>query len=235
MLPAARFLPFFFLPVCFLAGAQRANAESYVESLNKASKAMVGRDFLQVLKCTALGLQAAPHEANLLFLRARAFHELHRPQEALTVYEQLLKEKPDARYISSSYQDMAVCCADLQRLPAAQKYLDQAIALSPSAYAFKLKGQIFRLQDDEAKALVYLKKAVEMDPKDYWGIRELTYCYTAQKNYPEALKESCRLVKLRPGEPDSYAIRAKIYEKLGQTAQAKKDFDMARSKTDFPF
>lgn len=196
---------------------------------------MAGHDYLQVLKTTALGLQAAPHETNLLYLRARAFHELHRPQEALTVYEQLLKEKPDARYIGSSYEEMAVCCTDLQRLPAAQKYLDQAIALSPSAYAYKLKGQICRLQGDEAKALVYLKKAVDMNPKDYWGIRELTYCYTAQKNYPEALKESCRLVKLRPGEPDSYSTRARIYEKLGQSSQAKKDFDMARSKTDFPF
>lgn len=210
-----------------------AAPQSFEQCLDKAFRTSADHQYDQTIDWAGKAISFKPADSQAYLLRAWALHQKQHPVEALKDYESFLRlgGKMNPAY----WQDMAVCCAETEQWQRGLKVLDQAIALEPAAYSYRLKGQIYRQLNDDRSAVEVLKKAVALAPNDYWGLRELASCYTSLHKYSEALNLSNRLIKLRPQEPDGYALRAKIYEKLGQPVLAKKDLERVNQKADFPF
>lgn len=212
-------------------------AENELLRLAQSAKdAMNAHEYDKAVHQADAFLKIQPKNGEFQYLKGRALFLEHKAQEALSVYSQVLTLNPSDVLKQSVYNDMAVCCTDLEQLDCALKYLDQALAIKPDAYSYKLKGQILRLRHDEVRAAESLQKAVALNPKDYWSTKELTSSYMVQKRYGDALKTSNEMVKLRPGEPEPYNTRARVFEKLGRPADAKMDIETAKKRTtEFPF
>lgn len=165
--------------------------------------------------------------------RAMSLTELERPAEALKDYDNFAKH--GGKFNQYLFDVRARTYSDLGQLDKSLADIEKAIALEPTACRYKAKGEIYQQQKQDSLAVPCFKKALELAPTDYWSCRDLAACYTSLKMYPEALKECNRLVQLRPGEPNSYALRAKVYEKLGKSDLAKKDLEQTNKKSDFPF
>lgn len=221
------------LYLSFCLPASGAAPQGFDQCLYKAFRTSADHQYDQTINWAGKAIAFKPSDSQAYLLRAWALHQKQHPAEALKDYESFLRcgGKMNPAY----WQDMAVCCTETEQWQRGLKVLDQALALEPAAYSYRLKGQIYRQLNDDRSAVEVLKKAVALAPDDYWGLRELTSCYTSLHKYSDALNLSNRLIKLRPQEPDGYALRAKIYEKLGQPALAKKDLERVNQKADFPF
>lgn len=165
--------------------------------------------------------------------RAMAFSNLERPEEAIKDFDTFVKG--GGKLDQTTLDNRSRCYSDLGQWDKSLADIDKAIAIDPLPYRYRTKGEIYLQQKKDTLAMPCFKKALEIAPTDYWSCRDLATCYTSLKMYPEALKECNRLIKLRPGEPNGYALRARVYEKMGKADLAKKDMEQTNQKSDFPF
>jgi tetratricopeptide (TPR) repeat protein len=124
--------------------------------------------------------------------------------------------------------------------------LQTAIKLDPNyAFALRLMGQLDMIEQKPDDAGKYYHQALEaaskpVDPKDkdkdskeqtnkseqleaHLGLASV---FEAQKKPADSLKEFAEALKIDPGSPKAYAMRAQVYQREGQKEQARKDLQM---------
>lgn len=215
---------------------EAANNNASAPMLAKALRAMQQHNYDDAVKYADAHLEVDPKATNAQFLKAKALFLSHHKIDSLAAYKKCLTMQPSPDEAATALMDMAACAYDAKDFKLSLQYLDKAIAIKPSAYAYGLKAQVYRKQNSETQAEACLRKALKLVPKNYWTARELTDCCITQHKFDDALKTSELLVKLKPNEPEPYKLRAQIYTELGQPAAAKIELEKARLRNDgFPF
>ncbi len=198
-----------------------------------ASQAFKRNQLRQVVEMANAALARDANLYTAYYFRGMARAAMQEPEAALKdlqTYERFSHENQ-----AQLMETRARCYTELGQWQKAITCLDKALAIEPMAYRYRLKSQILRQLKDDKGAELLLKKALALDPKDYWSSYELAICYTSQKLYKEALVETNRMIKMRPDEPNGYVMRAKLYQKLGRQKEAEQDLKRANQNADFPF
>lgn len=198
-----------------------------------ANQAFARQDYAKCLQLSNLIISRAPDSKDIYFLRGCAYMQMEEYAEAAKNFDQCLKlggKMPDY-----GYEYRSQCYAEVGQWQKALESIDKSIALKPLGHRYDRKGEIYVQLGKTPEAIASFKKSLEVEPKSYWSSRKLVSCYTSANMYKEALEECNRLIKLKPDEPFSYAVRAKVYDKLGKHDLAKKDMEQANKKADFSY
>jgi tetratricopeptide (TPR) repeat protein len=225
------------LTACTLASlncssASAADRSTDNKTLARAVQAMRQHNYANAVKYADTYLEFQPNVANAQYIKARALFLSQKKSESLAAYKKLLTMRPTALESSAALMDMAAIEYDAKNFALSIQYLDKAIAIKPSAYGYSLKAQVFRTQKLETQAEACLKKALILSPSSPWIYHELTVCLIAQGKYTDALKRSEKLVELKKSDPETYNLRAQIYEGLHQTSAARVEQEKAKKLTD---
>ena len=138
---------------------------------------------------------------------------------AASLLENLLKKQPNNEEILINY---AYTLAELKNYKKMQKILEQIIAQNPqNAQALNFLGYylIDKTKQIE-KGGSYIKKAIELSPKDSANIDSLAWYFYKTGKYQEALNLLKSLPKNDAKDPEIILHFAKIYESLGDTQNA---------------
>lgn len=200
----------------------------------QAHKAFDAKNYAEAVREATIAINS-PSKGNsaTYWIRGASLVELGKPEAALQDLNACtFKEALPASLV---HEFKARCYIEMDKCDAAVKELDQAIALRPMASLYRMKGEIHYQRKHDDLAVQSFKKALSLDPKDYWSNRDLASIYDSQKNYADALKCCNRMIEMRPGEPEGYGLRARIYQHMGKLDLAKKDREQNNRKSDFPF
>jgi len=110
---------------------------------------------------------------------------------------------------------------------------DEAIASFEKCLTYKtdqdavyyVLSELYLLKNQAQRSAECIKKAAELDPKNKWYVQELAYMYFDQKNYPEAIRNFEKLVKLEPQNIEWLYGYAESLSKGGKTGDAIKALD----------
>lgn len=103
-----------------------------------------------------------------------------------------------------------------------------------SAELYIALSEAERLRKDEAKSLVYLEKAIHLDPANKELKHHLALSYFAGKNYAKAAPVLEDLVKTEPANADYFYMLGKSYEELKSFPRALAALQQAlRIKSDY--
>lgn len=97
------------------------------------------------------------------------------------------------------------------------------------AVYYALSG-LYLIKNQTQKSSEYIQKAADLDPKNKWYIQELAYMYFDQKNYPEAIRNFEKLLKLEPQNTEWLYGYAETLSKAGKTGDAIKALDRMESQ-----
>ena len=133
-----------------------------------------------------------------------ALRALGREQEAIAVFEKLIKET-EAYFSLSNIKDLI----GNDKVTAANRK-----ALEAGAY-FNL-GNIKDSHGDKNKAMELYIKAIELDPRMLYAHDYLGALYLNLKRLPEAQRELAKVIEIDPTYLSAYIKLAQVYKILGQ-------------------
>lgn len=81
-------------------------------------------------------------------------------------------------------------------------------------------------QNKSEQGMALLKKAIRQDPRNFLARRFLSECYIFQLEKEKAASELDQLVKFYPRNAQSYLLRARLHQELGEFPQALKDYEV---------
>lgn len=213
--------------------AKSTSAAKALAALSQAKRCYDTQKYREAVALTTVVINSGNYAGTAYFIRANSLLRLDKPVEALKDLD--ASEKAGFVIDPSVYEARARCHVETGNWKQALKELDRAIAVRPVVSAYRMQGEICFQQKLDDRAIRCFKKALAMDPGDYWSNRDLASLYDSRKEYDKALFHCNRMIRLRPKEPDGYGLRAKIYQHMGQPDMARKDMEQSNSKSDFPF
>jgi tetratricopeptide (TPR) repeat protein len=202
-------------------------------TLSQAKRCYDVQKYREAADLATIVIDSGNYAGTAYWIRANSLLRLDKPLEALKDLD--ASEKAGFVIDPSVYEARARCHVETGNWKQALKELDRAIAVRPVVSAYRMQGEIYFQQKLDDRAVRCLKKALTIDPGDYWSNRDLASLYDSRKEYDKALFHCNRMIRLRPKEPDGYGLRAKIYQHMGKPDMAKKDMEQSNSKSDFPF
>jgi len=174
-------------------------------------------------------------DAGAYIVRGKALAELERPQEALNDLATGLSLSPKSE--NAWINDCrAKCYVQLGRFDEALVEINKGIDKSPSQQRFRLRGQVYCQMQQYTNALKSFTEAIKASrkgDKPFWNYYDRGNCYANLKMYKEAIADFTQAINFAPSEPQAYATRAKMYDKLGMHELAEKDRHHAERLTDF--
>jgi tetratricopeptide (TPR) repeat protein len=212
---------------------KNASATKVLGVLTQAKQCYDAQKYREAAALATVVIDSGNFAGTAYFIRANSLLRLDKPVEALKDLD--ASEKAGFVKDPSVYEARARCHIETGNWKQALKELDRAIAVRPVVSAYRMQGEIFFQQKLDDRAVKCFKKALAIDPNDYWSNRDLASLYDSRKEYDKALFYCNRMIRLRPKEPDGYGLRAKIYQHMGKPDMAKKDMEQSNSKSDFPF
>lgn len=145
----------------FITYARALQADStHVRSLYQVSRMYLGlKENDSVFKYTAKGLQYAQDDRGLINLRAQAFFNEPRYEEAIPLFEELLKQGAEKEFI---LKKLAYSYFSTRKLVAAdstyRKLLDFPNSKANALYSI---GHIFWAQEQRDSAKIYIERSIE--------------------------------------------------------------------------
>ena len=133
---------------------------------------------------------------DLTFFMAHSLESQNRPEEALVLLREALKQEPDPNEIASIYVHIASCLKDVDRFREALEALDLAEKHNPDLKEiYNLRGFcLFKLKEHD-RSIAAFERAIELDPGsaiDYANIgsnlREMGHIQEAIRLYHIALE-----------------------------------------------
>ncbi|MBQ4404699.1 MAG: tetratricopeptide repeat protein [Selenomonadaceae bacterium] len=113
----------------------------------------------------------------------------------------------------------------------AKKIFDynKAIILNPNqANLYTSRGNNYENLKDYPAALKDYTRAIELDPKDTWALKQRADLYCKKLNEPvRAVEDYSRIIKLEPEDGFAYMGRGDAYASLKNYSQAVKDYTTA--------
>jgi len=191
------------------------------EHVAKADRAAALESAKSILRSKHVGA-----EAQLLY--ASILVEGRQPDEAVTMLEKLVDDRPEiagaahsllARILweSESSDDEKMKKVDEYRLKAEE-------LLSETAEAYFLQAMT---NPTIKEKLEMLDKALDLDPGHYESLRLRTFTYYASRKYEQMKDDALVMVALQPRDSLGYSLRAIAWHELGQYEKAIEDYDSA--------
>jgi predicted Zn-dependent protease len=104
------------------------------------------------------------------------------------------------------------------------------LALDPNhASALAYLGDIALKNNDIETAASLLEKSVQQKSDVRIAYLDLGAARMQQKQFPEALKALQRAVELDPTQPDAHYRLGRVYQSLGNSAEAQREFSKTRT------
>lgn len=181
-------------------------------------------------------------QAEVLFLRGRAYHRTGSIDQAAADYDQALKLAPDNEEIHLSRANV-----DFRRGrdDEAIARLHRAIAINPkNPRVLRSIGAVFSTAGQTDEALRFFSQALEIDPAEPYALLFRSQLYAEKRRYEEAIADADRLVKIPPQDINrigyldaagrmrdfhivALAHRAELLDDLGRHEQAERDLNTA--------
>jgi len=144
--------------------------------------------------------------------------------KAMEDHDQAIKLERTAE----AFNNRALVWKDEHDLEHALADLDEAILIDPKFFlAFANRGDILRVQGKREQALVNLDKAVSLNPKSPIPLTFRADCYRDRGELQRALTDYNAAIRNVPDFVGAFVGRGLTYERLGNTANAKLDFQKA--------
>jgi tetratricopeptide (TPR) repeat protein len=156
----------------------------------------------------ATDLRPASDEARLCL--AGALERLSRPAEAAVQYEWLVRRTPGN---ATAVLGLVRCLQDQAKLDTAQRVLDGFLANQPGhAGALVERGRLALRRGARAEAEGFLRRAVDLSPRDLDALRLLWLCLEAEGKQGDAARSGERLRHLEAvaGRLDRLAAAAAV-------------------------
>lgn len=105
---------------------------------------------------------------------------------------------------------------------------NHAIEVSPDyAYAYTIRGRVYRMLGQNEKALEDCNRALELNPKDDEAYTARGAVYSNMNDYEKSISDCDRAVELNPTNFLTYYHRGWAYTKLGKYDKALEDYNAA--------
>ena len=135
--------------------------------------------------------------------------------EAITHLKRAIKYNPRD---GASYNDIALCMVELDKIDEAFKYFDQGIEVEPNyATIYHNKGWLLNRIGKHKKAISYFKKALELDPKRPVTYENLAYALTQLGDYKGSLAAYCKALELL--KPEYVDVKESLLEEVKKLKQ----------------
>src|SRR5262245_58162623 len=70
------------------------------------------------------------------------------------------------------------------------------------------------------QSVAYLEQALALDPRNVQNLTQAALTYIGLRQFPAALKLCDRVLDIKPNDPDVMAMKARIYQALGNLEEA---------------
>lgn len=168
----------------------------------------------------ALPAENAPGRAVILGIgRAEGYFARGKFDEALRVYESLIRDYPDYPGLHFAYGRFLM---DFNELDKAVVQLKEELRINPNHVLALLELAATRATENPAEAAQYAKRAVELSPRLPIGHYLLGQFYADSGNAEAALPELEIAKRYLPEEPKVYFALGKAYAQLGRREEAAK-------------
>jgi tetratricopeptide (TPR) repeat protein len=143
------------------------------------------------------------------------------------------KYLPSEKSLTSlDYSKASEKAAEQRDYDAAYILADKAVALDPQngrAYYTRGRCRCYAVVGDDGAAINDLQKAIAIgiDPDADNAYEYLARLYDARKQPAKAIQALTEAIKINPGDPGYYKIRASLQVERGAYGEAEKDFDQA--------
>jgi tetratricopeptide (TPR) repeat protein len=162
--------------------------------------------------------------------QANIWRLLKKPENALAELNLAIGLNPK---FAESYNSRGILRDELGQPDAALSDFNEVIRLSPSAKAYAIRGNHWRLMGDLDKALQDQDTAVKLgDDEIAYFLRAETLRYRG--DLERALADYDHFLAIHPIQIPAMVGRALVFEKMGNIAQAKAEFEKALN-TESPF
>jgi tetratricopeptide (TPR) repeat protein len=159
------------------------------------------------------------------YLMATAYESQQQFDKAIAEYEQALKKDPS---IPNANFAIGYIYWREQNMAEARKWLEVETRSGCHALANYFLGEIARSDKEENKAQTYYRRSIACDASYADAHVRLGMMLESLKRNPEAIHEFKIAIRLKPEETSAHYHLALLYRKLGQTANAKAEYDAVR-------
>jgi tetratricopeptide (TPR) repeat protein/L-ascorbate metabolism protein UlaG (beta-lactamase superfamily) len=155
---------------------------------------------------------------------------LGKENEAIELYDQALKIKPDDY---NSLQQKGVSLSTLGKNNEAIELYDQALKIKPDDHtSLQQKGVSLSILGNNNEAIKFFDQALKIKPDDYDSLRQKGVSLSELGNYKEAIELYDQALKIKPD--DWYALISKAYtlESKNKKKDANKIFKILQANLD---
>ncbi len=166
-----------------------------------------------------------PDEFGTLFARAVEHHVQGRLNEALSLYESVIRLNPN---VPEACCNLAIVLQSLNRFDEALQCYDRAILLQPdNADTHYNRGVALGFLNRLEEAVGSYDEAIRLKLHHVQALSNKGVVLRRLDRAEEALGIFDRIVQLRPGDPEAYYNRANTLRELGRPDEALRSFDCA--------
>jgi tetratricopeptide (TPR) repeat protein/tRNA A-37 threonylcarbamoyl transferase component Bud32 len=149
-----------------------------------------------------------------------------RPAEAKAHLTACLGRRPGFIWI---YLLRGFAHAELREFEAAETDFERAVNLGPDSaalYGIHVNRGVLRIrQDRPEEAVVDFQKAIALRPEQYQAYADLAQAYQQLQRWDDAAEQLERALRLEPGRPALYRLRARLALQRRDWAGALRDFE----------
>lgn len=179
--------------------------------------------FLLLIIAASFDVVYAKIEVDSLSKQAEKLLEDDKPDEAINLCNQILKENPD-NSMALAFRGWAYIKTDKYDL--AFEDCNKALQIDPrNKVAFNYRGACYESKGETTKALIDYAKAMKIDPKWFKPYYYRGSLYYDQENYEKALADFNTAIKCDPKFAPSYSMRGMTYMGMDNPEEAFKDLD----------
>ena len=166
------------------------------------------------------------HAARIYNNYGQVLGQLGRLDEARIEFVRAVKIDPT---YPESHFNLATAHTKVGENQAALKEFTKAIEHQPKyVAAYFQRGKVHQGLGHVEKAMADYTSAIERS-KDFSQARyERAQGYMFLRKFDHALEDLNETIRLQPGDPNPYDTRGKCYQQMGQTDEARQDFEAAR-------
>ena len=144
---------------------------------------------------------------------------------AMTEFEAAAKQDPKLPFV---HFNLGLVHMKKEEYPQAREEFAKDAALEPEmALNYEEIGNSYWLSQEDAKAEKSYREALRHDPRLVNSMLGLAKIYQKQQKYPAALAEADAALKVDPDRTDAHYLRAQALQRLGRTAEAKHELELA--------
>jgi tetratricopeptide (TPR) repeat protein len=155
-------------------------------------------------------------------LTGEALDGLHRTEEAIQEFQAAAKAAPTDPNI---HFGIGYLYWRLRRYDEAKASLQEELVIDPgNGQALAYLGDIAMKENDPKKALSYLEQAARLRKDLRIVYLDMGTVLTTLERYADAIAALLHAERLDPSQPDAHYRMARIYQKMGNTAEAQREF-----------